>query len=102
MKRLIRHRLRVPGFDGLAGFYGDLLGMTRFGAGPAGEIYGYDATQCCLEFIPTARAPYAPNPDDFYWKIGITLGNLDAAVGALRQLGTRASRSLLSFSRSAT
>lgn len=87
MKRVVRNRLRVRDFEGLARFYGDLLGMTQFGAGHGDEIFGYDDTQCCLEFIPTATERYSPNPDDFYWKIGITLRNLDAAVGYLRTRG---------------
>ena len=90
MKRVIRNRLRVRDFEGLARFYGDLLGMTRFGAGRGHEIFGYDSDQCCLEFIPTAKERHTPNPDDFYWNFGITLGNLDAAVAYLRKRGLSA------------
>ena len=61
--------------------------MTQFGAGRGDEIFGYDKDQCCLEFIPSARERHAPNPDDFYWKFGVTLGNLDAAVAFLRAHG---------------
>ena len=82
MKRVIRNRLCVRDFEGLARFYGDLLGMTRYGAGRGHEVFGYDGDQCCLEFIPTAKERHTPNPDDFYWKFGITLGNLDAAPTA--------------------
>lgn len=87
MNRLIGNRLRVRDFEGLAGFYGGQLGMTRVSAGPTGEIYGYGGIQSYLHFVPTATAPFAPGADDFYWKVGITLQNLDAAVAFLRTQG---------------
>ena len=87
MKRLIRNRLRVQDLEGLTDFYGGLLGMTRFEAGPDDAVFGYAADQGCLQFLPTATEPAVPRADDFYWKTGITLKNLDAAVAHLRAQG---------------
>lgn len=48
--------------------------------------------QCALEFAPGARHGYAHRPSDFYWKIGITVGNLDCAVRHLQQFDVSISK----------
>ena len=49
--------------------------------------YGYDAEQCLLELQAGDYQPYSASRNDFYWKIGITLRNLDHAVAYLQQQG---------------
>jgi catechol 2,3-dioxygenase-like lactoylglutathione lyase family enzyme len=88
MQRITRHCLRVDSFDGLSEFYGDLLGMQTLGSADE-PAFGFDAAQCCLAFRATASAPNKPKQHDFYWKIGITLRDLDAAVAYLRSRGVQ-------------
>ncbi len=89
MMRLLRNRLRVRDARAQAVFYQDVLGMTEFAGG-----YGYSEDQCLLEFEEGRVAPYEPAADDLYWKIGITLRNLDAAVAHLRENGIPVSEPL--------
>lgn len=89
MTRIItRQCLRVQSHDGLRAFYADLLGMQAHGSADE-PVFGFDAGQCCLAFRATASAPHRPERHDFYWKIGITLRDLDAAVLYLRSRGVR-------------
>ena len=86
MQRITRHCLRVASCEGLTEFYADLLGMQTFGSVNE-PTFGFDATQCCLIFHATASARHKPKQHDFFWKIGITLRDLDAAVAYLRSRG---------------
>lgn len=86
MKNISRHCLNVQNESELAEFYCDLLGMRVFD--PQGSpAYGYDPDQCLIEFHEGATEPYTTTREDFYWKIGITVRNLDHAVRYLRQEG---------------
>lgn len=84
--RFARHVLNVETFSGLSDFYCDSLGMRSFGT-PEKLLFGFDPDQCLLEFRAGAAGPYVPEANDFYWKIGITLRNLDVAVAYLRDRG---------------
>lgn len=87
MKRITSHHLRVHDLEALSGFYGDLLGMQELGRNRDSRTFGFDANHCCVAFHRTGGRPYEAHSNDFYWKIGITLGNLDAAIAALRTRG---------------
>ncbi len=81
---LARNCLRVQDAAELAAFYVGIMGMQDFG--PSGfPAYGYDPAQCLLEFQEGDLGPYEAGDMDFYWKIGITLRDLDAAVDYLQQ-----------------
>ncbi len=86
-RKITRHHLRARDADAASAFYGDLLGMRDFGAEAGARLFGYDPAQCLLALHPGATQPYEPIANDFYWKIGITLANLDAAVRYLRDRG---------------
>ncbi len=84
--QLSRLCLNVQDAETLAAFYGDVLGMRDLGR-PGSPAYGYDAGQCLLVFDAGDVGPYQPSPDDLYWKIGITLRDLDRAVAYLQERG---------------
>lgn len=84
--KFLRHVLNVTSFAGLEEFYCGALGMTSFGSAEA-PLYGFDSNQCLLEFRDSAKSPYLPESNDFYWKIGITVPDLDAAIASLRSQG---------------
>ena len=67
-------------------FYCDILGMGSFGTKEV-PLFGFDPDQYLLEFRSGAAEPFETASNDFYWKIGITLRDLDAAVAYLRQRG---------------
>lgn len=81
--RLARLALKVQDFSDLSDFYCGLLGMRSFGPETAPR-YGYNQDSCLLEFHGGARQPYRPGEQDFYWKFGITLRDLDHAVSFLK------------------
>ncbi len=85
---ITRHCLRVQSLEPLQAFYGELLGMQSLGHIEE-PVFGLDPGQCCLAFHATASAPHKPKQHDFYWKIGITLRDLDAAVSYLRSRGAQ-------------
>lgn len=70
----------VPHPEETSAFYRELLGMENTGQG-----VGYDGEQASLVFIPAASRGFVAVPSDFYWKIGITVRNLDHAVGYLQK-----------------
>ncbi len=84
--QLARHCLRVQDAAALAAFYTDLLGMRDLGQAGSPAL-GYDPRQCLLVFDEADVAPYEAAPHDFYWKIGITVRDLDRAVAYLRDQG---------------
>ena len=88
--KIARLCLRVRNRRRLAEFYRERMGMRRFGPASTPE-FGYDTAQCLLEFDEADVEPYRPANYDIYWKIGITLRNLDSAVHYLRQQGCRVS-----------
>lgn len=78
--------LNVADPAGLAAFYCEVLGMKRIGnASPLAVGYGGDGAR--LEFLPGSdAAPFQADRSDRYWKIAITLPDLDCAY---RQLSAR-------------
>ncbi|MEM7122023.1 MAG: VOC family protein [Pseudomonadota bacterium] len=84
--QLSRLFLNVLDADTLATFYTDVLGMRDLGQ-PGSPALGYDTGQCLLAFNAGDFGPYEPAPNDLYWKIGITLRDLDRAVAYLRERG---------------
>ena len=69
--------MAVPDHASIATFYRQTLGMTDQRDG-----LGYDAQQAYINFLQ--RAVPADKSDGFYWKIGITVANLDSAANYLR------------------
>ena len=88
--QIARNRLNACAGADLRSFYCDLLGMKTF---PCDEAFvvGYHERQCLLEFRAGDFAPFYDGGDGFYWKIGITLRDLDAAVAYLRERGSAVS-----------
>ena len=84
--QLSRLSLKVQDAGALATFYSDMLGMRDLGR-PGSPAYGYDPGQCLLVFDESDVGPYAPAPSDLYWKIGITVRDLDRAVVYLQEQG---------------
>lgn len=82
-RKFTRVFLNVASLDGLAEFYCDLLGMQNFGTSNA-PLFGYHEDQCLLAFQLGASSAYQAQPNDFYWKIGLTLRNLDTAFAYLK------------------
>jgi catechol 2,3-dioxygenase-like lactoylglutathione lyase family enzyme len=68
----------------LQGFYCDILGMQEYNA-DNGISFGFGDAGCHLHFHTAGHEPYQAKPDDFYWKIGLTVGDLDHAVHWLKQ-----------------
>jgi len=81
---LARLALKVQSFSDLQEFYCDLLGMQHFGS-KTQPLFGYNRTSSLLEFQDGADHPYHPNANDLYWKLGITLRDLDHAVSFLKR-----------------
>ncbi len=84
--KITRQCLRVKDPEELVDFYERTLGMHNFG-NREHPLLGYDAEQCLLELTGGARREYVAEPDAPYWKIGITLRDLDTAVEHLRGAG---------------
>ncbi|MCK5820152.1 MAG: VOC family protein [Psychromonas sp.] len=88
MKKLInkitKQHFRVDNFDGLKAFYVDILGMKNFSTIDT-MIFGFNKESCTICFHKKQSMPYISTPNDFYWKIGITLKNLDLAVEHLHK-----------------
>lgn len=79
--------LTVSDPAGLASFYCDILGMRRIGNTPTLAV-GYGGEDAQLELaLSTDAAPRRANPNDRYWKIAITLPDLDCAYRQLRARG---------------
>lgn len=67
-------------------FYCNVLGMRDQGSG----CVGYSKTQAALKFIP-AETPYMPKPRDLYWKIAISVPNIELACRQLLTAGVNCS-----------
>lgn len=78
-------RLTVPDITAVTQFYRDILGMTDQRDG-----LGYGGQQVHLEFIQGSAQP--PTADGFFWKIGITVPNLDTVAMHLRRSGVSISQ----------
>jgi predicted enzyme related to lactoylglutathione lyase len=84
--KITRHCLRVRNPLELVDFYGTVLGMRNYGDRNH-PMLGYHPGQCLLELTGGAVKDYHAEPDALYWKIGITLRDLDTAVNVLRDNG---------------
>ncbi len=86
MKRFSNIHFRTETATGLPEFYGGLLGMKKCQDGP--EIgFRYEEDGCRISFeMGDFDRPQASG-DEFYWKIGITVRHLRAAVEFLREQG---------------
>ncbi len=79
--------LNVLDPEKLAEFYTKTLGMHRLDLGDIVRV-GYGGEGAFLELRQaTDSDAYAHQPNDKYWKIGITLPNVDLAYDQLRQTG---------------
>lgn len=86
LMQILRNILKVRNRSAVSEFYTNLLGMSEFGS-VANPCLGYAPSQALLEFQEGEFAPYDPEPLDLYWKIGITVKNLDFAYAYLRTQG---------------
>ncbi len=76
----------------LAAFYSDTLGMRRLDVAGAVAV-GYGGKGAALVLKPSAgNEPYEHRRNDRYWKIAITMPNLDLAYEQLTARGVVASR----------
>ena len=83
----LRLILSVRSPDELARFYVTALGMTMRTEGDA-VVLGYGGDDALLEFRQAASAKaYRHRRSDRYWKIGITLPDVDMAAAQLRAAG---------------
>ena len=78
--------LRVCNRQAQIAFYRDVLGMVEKGD----DSIGYAAEEAVLRFLD-ADAPYAPKPDDLYWKIALSVPNIELACEQLRAKGVAVS-----------
>lgn len=78
--------LRVIDPDAQRKFYCEVLGMSDQGDGRV----GYSALETSLRFVK-ADTPYAPMPSDLYWKIALSVPNIDLADAQLRERGVQCS-----------
>ncbi|NVO57640.1 VOC family protein [Rhodobacteraceae bacterium B1Z28] len=87
--RMSALRLRVADPERLAAFYRDALGMTVHAEGPNRRV-GYDGNDADLLLMPGGGG-YTHDRGQRYWKIGITLPDVDMAAAFLRQHGVEVS-----------
>ncbi|WP_282021975.1 VOC family protein [Ruegeria faecimaris] len=87
--RLSALRLRVADTDRLAGFYKDALGMTARRQGASLRL-GYAGQDADLLLMPGGGG-YTQDRGQRYWKIGITLPDVDLAAAYLREKGIEVS-----------
>ncbi len=87
--RLAALRLRVADPDALAVFYRDALGMTVQVEGPNRRV-GYPGEGVDLLLMPGGGG-YRHDRAQRYWKIGITLPDVDLAAARLRNGGVSVS-----------
>ena len=83
--RISALHLRVADPKGLVAFYRDALGMSAQAEGDAYRV-GYPGQDADLLLAPGGGG-YNHDRGQRYWKIGITLPDVDLAAAHLRQLG---------------
>lgn len=83
-------RLDVSSLERSVAFYRDVLGMVEHGrAGRTCRVgFGEPSADLVLREAPRKRTP---GPHDTYWKIGITLPDVDLASARLRDRGVETS-----------
>ena len=74
--------LHVMNPDAQRAYYRDVLGMADFGGGKM----GYSEAEAALDF-QQANAPYSPQRSDLYWKIAISVPNIELAHKQLSAAG---------------
>ena len=86
MNKLAELTLRVMDPVAQSRFYCDVLSMKDLGSGRI----GYSSQEVALRFLP-AGAPYVPAKSDLYWKIAISVPNIELAYAQLQSRGVRVS-----------
>ncbi|MEM8776150.1 MAG: VOC family protein [Pseudomonadota bacterium] len=86
MPQLENVTLRVSDPSKQRKFYCDVLGMKDQGDGCVG--YGGEEASIC--FLPAA-GPYRPDANDLYWKIALSVPNIELAARQLRDKGLEVS-----------
>jgi catechol 2,3-dioxygenase-like lactoylglutathione lyase family enzyme len=86
MKIFSAINFRAETAAGISEFYGHLLGMGSYQDGTA-LSFGYGTETCRIYFDIGDFPRREPQGNDFYWKIGLTVRNLDAAVESLTKQG---------------
>lgn len=81
---------QVEHTDALPAFYRDVLGMRAQLHGRCCE-FSFPNSRTAISFSPGATAPYQYSGDDWYWKIGVTVPDLTAAIDYLRDRGQQTS-----------
>ncbi len=90
--RLAGVALNVASPEKLAAFYTKHLGMAAERSGDFVRL-GYGGPAASLELRPSPSAkPYVHDASDEYWKIGITLPNVDMAFEQLNRAGVAVTR----------
>jgi catechol-2,3-dioxygenase len=79
--------LRVPTLEQLEPFYRNLLGMQYRKCAGDSLSFAFDESRCRINFKQSNVTEFVERRNGFYWKIGITVKNLDVAVAWLRQQG---------------
>lgn len=91
MKTIAGPHYRVNSFENLQSFYCDCLGMQDVSSDQKTLVFGYERDGSHVHFEQRSVGAYRSRASDFYWKIGITLRNLDMAVAFLRSKGIQVS-----------
>jgi catechol 2,3-dioxygenase-like lactoylglutathione lyase family enzyme len=82
MAKLDTLTLRVRNPEAQRRFYCDVLGMLDLGSGRI----GYGGEQMALQF-EAAQTPYQPQGSDLYWKIALSVPNIELACQQLADRG---------------
>lgn len=82
MTKLDTLTLRVKDPAAQRRFYCDILGMSDLRDGRL----AYSPQEMALRFV-AADAPYVPRPSDLYWKIALSVPNIDLAYEQLQSAG---------------
>ena len=92
LMKLDRVILRVQSPESLARFYVEHLGMTVLDEGRA-VLLGFGGDDALIEMRPaTPGNRYTHRRSDRYWKIGVTLPNVDMACAQLRKADVEVSQ----------
>ena len=92
-RRLDRLTFRVPDAIACLAFYKDILGMSDMTMKDKTNTIGYNQSGLKLSFQESSLCKSRQSTSsDAYWKIGITVKNLDHAVGFLRLQGILVSK----------
>ena len=83
--KLVAQHFRVANLDGIDAFYRGVLGMNVFPCQDGSAAFGFGQDTCQVVFQRNdSLCAYRPTTTDVFWKIGITVYNLDLAVAYLR------------------